>query len=373
MHNDNRYAYDASSVSPLSTWLLPDIMKGSSGLIIWNNKIWTQNDHTDLKIYAVDTFNINEYQSYSIPGLSHIDWEEISQDSDYLYIGDFGNNENGNRTDLKILRIEKNSVLAGSPLVDTIHFSYALQTDFSPTGANNTDFDCEAFIVTTDSIYLFTKEWLSQKTSLYAMPKLPGDYVVDYQATCDVQGLITGSTFLESKDLIVLCGYSLLVQPFLYLLYDFKDRQFFGGNKRKISVDLPFHQVEGIATQDGLNYTISNEEFVQSFISVSQKLHTIDLSAYLSDYLNPVPITRVKIQHSNMLIFPNPADNELFIEADTDASGKPYAIVDMTGRVVLKGLLDKKMIRVNIRYLNKGSYLLIINNTNQAIFKIIKI
>jgi len=85
------------------------------------------------------------------------------QDKDYLYVGDFGNNLNGNRTDLKILRIRKNSVLVNPLKIDTINFSYSNQTNFTPTGTNNTDFDCEAFIVASDSIYLFTKQWISKR------------------------------------------------------------------------------------------------------------------------------------------------------------------------------------------------------------------
>jgi len=53
---------------------------------------------------------------------------------------------------LNILRIDKNSILAKTPVVDTILFSYSLQTDFSPAGPNNTNFDCEAFVVSNDSI-----------------------------------------------------------------------------------------------------------------------------------------------------------------------------------------------------------------------------
>ncbi|MDZ7615228.1 MAG: hypothetical protein U5K51_17145 [Flavobacteriaceae bacterium] len=96
-----------------------------------------------------------------------------------------------------------------------------------------------------------------------------GNYVAAYQSTYDISGLITGATFLESKDLLVLCGYSPQLSPFLYLLYDFSAEQFFGGNKRKIILDLPLHQTEGIATSNGLDYFISNEKYNV----ISQKLH----------------------------------------------------------------------------------------------------
>ena len=81
-------------------------------------------------------------QQFNITGVENYDWEEISSDSLFIYVGDFGNNVNGNRTDLHILRIEKNSLLINSPVIDTISFTYSDQTDFTPTGSNNTDFDC---------------------------------------------------------------------------------------------------------------------------------------------------------------------------------------------------------------------------------------
>ena len=38
--------------------------------------------------------------------IKNTDWEEISQDKDFIYIGDIGNNS-GNRDDLKIYRAGK--------------------------------------------------------------------------------------------------------------------------------------------------------------------------------------------------------------------------------------------------------------------------
>jgi hypothetical protein len=103
----------------------------------------------------------------------------------------------------------------------------------------------------------------------------------------NVNGLITGGVILEDKKIIVLCGYSKKLQPFLYLLYDYKGTDFFSGNKRKIQLKLPFHQIEGIATRDGLHYYLTNENFQRKpFISVSQQLHFVDLKTYFEFYLS---------------------------------------------------------------------------------------
>ena len=371
-HNDGSCMYGASSVSPVSSWNLPKIMHETSGLIIWKDKIWTHNDSEDINIYAFDTVDVNNFQTYPLTGTINTDWEEVSQDSSYIYIGDFGNNANGNRTDLKILRIEKNSLLAASPIIDTISFSYSLQTDLAASGPNNTDFDCEAFVVTSDSIYLFTKEWVSQKSSIYSLPKIPGTYVAGYLSNYNVQGLITGATYLKSERLIVLCGYSDLLQPFLLLLYDFNNHNFFSGNKRKLSLNLPFHQVEGIATNDGLRYYISNEYFMHSLVTTDQKLHVLDLTAFLDDYINTVPVNSIETKRNNIIIYPNPANQLITIEVSDQLIGEQYLIVSMNGKVLLRGEIDSGKMAVSIEDLHIGSYLLVIKDKEMIVRKIIK-
>ncbi len=365
-HNDGSCFYDLTRVSVSKSWDLPEVVEETSGLIIWNDRIWTHNDDTDINIYAFDTIDIYNYDIYPLTGTVNNDWEEISQDDDYVYIGDFGNNSGGNRTDLKILRVEKGSLLDKSPVIDTIHFSYSLQTDFSSTGPNNTDFDCEAFIVTTDSIYLFTKEWVSEMTSVYSLPKTPGTYVADYIETYNVEGLITGATFLEREKLVVLCGYTSTLQPFLILLYDFQNNHFFSGNKRKLPVNLPFHQVEGIATEDGLIYYISNEKFSYSIITTYQKLHKIDLTNYLSHYLDSDPHSANSVSQGKIILYPNPLRDILNVEFPEVSQGMVIFIYNNTGQLVKSKNVSDGILHLplNVSDLPQGIYYLSIKSKN---------
>ncbi|MDD4149091.1 MAG: HYR domain-containing protein [Bacteroidales bacterium] len=285
--NDGSCTYGTASVSSVVTHELPEIMDETSGLIYWNNKIWTHNDDADINLYSFDFDNVENYNTYELTGTQNRDQEEISQDSNYIYMGDFGNNVSGNRTNLKIVRVEKQSLLDGSPIIDTIHFTYSNQTNFEATAANETDFDCESFIVSTDSIYLFTKQWISKKTAVYSLSKYPGEHIAHYKNEFNVDGLITGAVFNRAKRFVVLCGYSATVQPFFYLLYDFTGNDFFSGNKRKISFSKLFHQVEGITTKDGLVFYASNEKLIK-VITITQKIHEVDLSTYLGTYLNSI-------------------------------------------------------------------------------------
>lgn len=372
-YNDGSCIYDAASVLPTASFDLAGYVVETSGLLLWSNYIWTHNDSDDINLYALDSANGNFIRSYPLSGTTNIDWEEISQDDAFIYIGDFGNNQTGNRTDLRILKIDKNSILGGTPEIETIHFTYSNQADYTPSGSNNTDFDCEAFIVSTDSIFLFTKQWISLKTSVYALPKAPGTYVAKLKSTFDVKGLITGATYPESKKLIALSGYSKDLQPFVYLLYDFPGSDFFNGNKRKIAVSLPFHQVEGIATSNGLKYYISNEKFVQApFINTPQKLHTIDLSNFLTGYLTSLVSLPESYKIENGLLFPNPASDLIWIKTDKARLPADFLIINPSGNSVMKGKLTEEHQCIDFSAFAPGLYILKTSGINPHSYKVIK-
>ncbi|WP_431242705.1 hypothetical protein ACQ9BO_23455 [Flavobacterium sp. P21] len=119
------------------------------------------------------------------------------------------------------------------------------------------------------------------------MPNQPGNHIAQLKQTIDTKGLVTGATYLESKKLVVLCGYSKLGKPFLYLLYDFKNHEFDSGNKRRIDLQLSFHQIEGIATTDGLHYYLTNETLIRKpIINVPAQIHYFDLSSILNSYIH---------------------------------------------------------------------------------------
>ncbi|WJS94803.1 T9SS C-terminal target domain-containing protein [Flavobacterium johnsoniae] len=283
--NDGSCSYKDLKLKPEYSVRLSDSIKETSGLIAFDNLFWTHNDDHDQTIYGLDSLGKIK-RKIILNDIKNNDWEEISQDDSHIYIGDFGNNYSGNRSDLKIFKIEKKSFLEENPKIETISFSYEDQKDFSASKPNKTDFDCEAFIVLKDSIYLFTKQWKSSKTNIYVLSNQAGKQIAKLKATLDTQGLVTCATFLENKKLIILCGYTKIGKPFLYLLYDFKNEDFLSGNKRRIDLKLSFHQIEGIATKDGLHYFLTNENLVRKpIINVLQQIHYFDLSAVLDLYL----------------------------------------------------------------------------------------
>ncbi len=284
--NDGSCTYNEVWLKPVKSIILPESLKETSGLLFWKGRLWTHNDDTDTHIYGLDTSSAAILEEYLLEGVENINWEDMDQDSEYIYLGDFGNNASGNREDLHILRIQKSSLLSAKPLIDTIWFSYSDQIDLSPVGFNQTEFDCEALVVGSEYIYLFTKQWVSGYTTAYILSKQAGTHVAQKLDSFDISGLVTGAFYMESKHLLVLCAYTGVLQPFLYLLYDFQGDDFFGLNKRRVNLSIPFHQVEGISSLDGLTYYISNESYVKEPVNIPQKLHLIELHPYLEDYLN---------------------------------------------------------------------------------------
>lgn len=365
LKNDGSCLYPKTTINPITTVNLSTIIRETSGLIDWKNFLYTHNDDTDTKIYKLDKITGAILQDFPLNTIQNRDWEEISQDEDYIYIGDFGNNASGNRTDLKIYKISKNS-FASNPQIETINFSYSNQTDFSPQAANKTDFDCEAFVVTIDGILLFTKQWISNKTNVYKLSKTPGTYVANLVTTIDVSGLITGATLRENSRLITLCGYSNLLQPFVFLIYDYNVNDFSTANKRKIKLALPFHQIEGISTNDGLEYNLSNESFIRlPFVNNSQKLHKFSLASYLNNYLS----TNNSYTFSDKsILYPNPTNGAIFME-NLENENQSYQVLDINGKLIKSGnFLNGKM---NMNSYEKGIYFLKTKATKQ-IYKIIK-
>lgn len=239
---------------------LPAAIPESSGLVLVDSQLWTHNDSGDTpKLYATATTETTLLSSLVINNASHVDWEELTRDEDYLYIGDFGNNR-GSRQDLRIYRIAKNDLSSSTAQAEVIEFSYEDQTSFDPN--NNHDFDCEAMIALGDSLYLFSKNRKSKNTKLYRLPKTIGTHVAQLQQSFDVEGLVTGAGIDMDTQTLCLLGYEMRGRgfaPFVWMFYDFPERQFFSGKAKRIDLS-EITQMEGICSEGNDQFLISSEE-----------------------------------------------------------------------------------------------------------------
>lgn len=249
--------FTPSVLAPLSSTL-----NETSGLVQVNGQVWT---HTDsggpARLYQIDPVNGSVLRTVDVTNAINADWEDIAADGQWLYIGDVGNNS-GDRTDLRVLRIALDSLLdplATSVNASTIAFAYDQQTDFT-AAPNNTDWDCEALMAFNDSLWLFSKNWVSGTSHISVVPAIPGSHMAVRVDTLDSQGMITGASFDPATGDVALIGYTNgLYLPFAWHLQDVTGANGFGDGLR---ADLPllFTQFEGIAWNTLGTVLLTNEQ-----------------------------------------------------------------------------------------------------------------
>ncbi len=252
---------------------IPSEAEESSGLILYNNLLWTFNDSGgENKLFGLN-FSGEIVREITIENAMNTDWEDIAQDDQHIYIGDFGNN-NGVRKDLKIYQIKKNDMNSGNIVTaNEIDFSYAEQKDFSFRPLN-TPFDCEAITNYKDKLTIFTKNWVDETTAVYQIPKIEGEYALSFTDTFNVNGLVTGADISPDEKTLALVGYKDF-KPIVWLFSDITEQDFFGGKETYMKLDEIFSaQTEGICFKGNDTLLISCERtttFVQQIFYIDLK------------------------------------------------------------------------------------------------------
>ena len=257
--------------SPLTIGLkcsLPNTLRESSGLCYTDGNLWTFNHGGNSnEIYKIDSSTGAILQTVKIENFPNNDWEDITADSSFIYIGDFGNN-NGNRDDLKIIRIRKTDLKVQASIIkvsgEAINFSYADQKDFSKS--SRTDFDCQSVILIGHSLYIFTKDGIDFKTRCYKIPNQPGNYQVSPFSSFDTQGKVTAAAFNPVTKEIALLGYAnKKLESFIWFLDGYHDDEFFGGKAVRITIGT-----EKDWQTEGLDYISSTRLFMSCETSKAQ-------------------------------------------------------------------------------------------------------
>jgi len=358
-----------SSIGQISAtaekFALPSVLNESSGAIFFNDKLITHNDSGgENKLYELDTISGLVTREITILNATNVDWEDITQDDSSIYIGDIGNNISGNRTDLKIYKIDKSDYLS-SEIVNSqvISFSYSDQTDFTAKSANTTEWDAEALVSFDETnLMLFTKNWVNGVTKAYLVPKTPGSYsLTPLATTLNSGGLISGGTYNSFTAKLFLVGYTNILQPFVWECKDFSGNDIFSGTNTKASIasTFSFEQAEAIAFVNERRYFITSESFNQ-IVSDYAKLIAFSTNDIALSFGDSSP-------KNNIVLYPNPVNDFLYIK---NVEVNSVQVFDMKLAQLYRGNTSY----INMSAFSKGVYMIKINfdNDYSIIKKIVK-
>ena len=240
--------------------LLPQVIPETSGLAEFDGLFWTINDSGGRNVlYGFDKQSGEIRRAVEITNAFNHDWESLASDASFFYIGDVGNNS-GMRNDLVIYKVKKNQLLQGSleASAEKINFSWSDQKYFV-NARNANPYDCEAILSFGDSLILFAKDWVSENTRMYVLPKTPGNYVARLTGSFAASGLITGADISPDGKVLVLSGYH-DYSPFLWLMWDFDAKNFFESEKLRVEYpDFFSAQTEGVLFSGNDSIIVSAE------------------------------------------------------------------------------------------------------------------
>jgi Secretion system C-terminal sorting domain len=316
------------TLSPRLVCKLPDTLIETSGLVVQSpNSFWTLNDSGgETALYQFDSTGRIK-RTVKLAGTTNKDWEELATDSiGNFYVGDIGNNDE-TRRDLAFYKVLKTDILANNDAVTTVNavkipYRYADQTAFPPP-ESQLYFDAEAFLVWSDSLLVFTKDFDSKPylgtTHIYgvknqtglaeqAVPRLD-TFATD--GSWKYNGAIVAAAISPDRSKVVLMSYQKL-----WIFTNFTGKQFWKGQRRELSFGLDdFAQREAVAFSDNCRIYITSEKNVVQGVSIGGNLSTLSICDYLrtknADIVHNAPRLRV---------FPNPSVGDLFLELEDSFS-----------------------------------------------------
>jgi hypothetical protein len=314
----------------------------TSGLLYLNGRLLTHNDSGgSVKLYEVDTATGDVIDDVLVNGATLTDWEDMCADDEDIFVGDFGNNL-GDRTSLKLYKIEINDFLDGSESTDAVElpFHYADQTNFDPAQFR-TNFDAETLICYGDHLLIFSKNWGDGKTRIYPIDKdETSEQELEPIATIDIGGLVTGGVYDADKQVIMLVGYQGFI-PFVVEMQVDGSLNFdtFSWERTILSTQGGSTQIEGISLAPGDRYFISGER-------------TAIADPTLYEFTFGAVSNTTSVENANSIsVYPNPANNMVHVEGEDI---KRVELHDISGKLVF--VSTEKQLQLGT--LTRGSYTL---------------
>ena len=258
--NEKEINQTIDSAEILNKIELPKIINETSGLEIYNNNFITHNDsggEPSLYVFnekgeIIETIELNKNSNRQI---ENNDWEDITNDNEYLFVADTGNNF-GNRDNLNIIRVSKKDSL----IVDgVIEISYLNQESFFPRPKHK--YDAEALVIIDDKIVLFSKDREGLNSDLYLIDKtLSGSQTLTSSSSYNVNTLITGGDYNEENNLLALVGYNSREEQHLILFNNFVLTDLKNNTFVKYKIPLERAQIEAIKIIDEKTFWVTSED-----------------------------------------------------------------------------------------------------------------
>ncbi|QJR80615.1 hypothetical protein CA267_007400 [Alteromonas pelagimontana] len=188
--------------SVIDEYKLNDKLKETSGLFCEEDRAYTINDSGN----APSIFQINT-QGKIMQTLSlaegNYDWETITADVDYFYVGDVGNNA-GDRQRLIIEKVSR----ATKQVELSINLKYR---DNQPKQnlPYAHDFDAEAMVAKDGDLLLFSKSWETGVARVYRLSTTKSHQTLKpIEMIHDLPGVITGADWDADNKRFLIVGYT---------------------------------------------------------------------------------------------------------------------------------------------------------------------
>jgi hypothetical protein len=234
---------------------LPNAINETSGLANYKGQLVTHNDSGGkARLFLFDTLGKN-LSHRTIEGAINKDWEDLTQDEDYFYIADTGNNF-GNRKDLRIFRVAPTD--STFQLKGTTTIRYGEQKRFNKRSKH--PFDAEALANADTTLLLFSKNRAAFTTEVYCIPKVLGDYELYPSASVFVDALITGADYDSKEKLLLLVGYNFEGQQFFYTVPNFDVHTLSFAQMEKHLLPLKKAQIEAVKIIDPHSAWLTTEQ-----------------------------------------------------------------------------------------------------------------
>ncbi len=331
-------ASKAVTVTASSKGTLPSVLRESSAIdFTGGTHFWSLDDSGSPLLHKV-AGDGSFVRTISITNATNRNWEDLTHDASrtYMYIGDFGNNNN-DRTNLRVYRIP----YPGSPTsyaAEAINFSYPDQHQFPARWMN---FDSEAFFHYQGKLYIFTKADGSAigYTKMYSIPDDPGTYVATLVDSFYTNDRTTSADISPDGKSVVLIS-----NTHIHIFRNFSGKDFFGGQHTQLNISGSWTQKEAVC------FTSNNEiHLTDENTGSGNHLYYIDLSTWIP----PAQASTTSIETINdvasVSLYPNPANQYVnVILNNVTFPNCSFVLYDLTGKVVYRDLIENTSIGITI-------------------------